>query len=62
MPSSLLSIFKSRLKFLRLTFSKFVSFNSAKWPVMPSTSEVAILAITDSTSGAISTLPNFEFE
>ncbi|NMU99770.1 hypothetical protein HGQ77_15690, partial [Staphylococcus aureus] len=37
---------------------KFVSFNSAKWPVMPSTSEVAILAITDSTSGAISTLPN----
>jgi hypothetical protein len=35
---------------------------SEKCPVTPSTSETAILATTEITSGAISILPKFEFE
>ena len=56
-PSSLASIFKSLFKFFRLIFSRFV-FSSAKWPVIPSTSDVAMDAITDNTSGAISIFLN----
>lgn len=59
-PSSLASIFKSLFKFFRLIFSRFVFFSSAKWPVIPSTSDVAMDAITDNTSGAISIFPKLD--
>ena len=62
MPSSFVSTLTPRLSCFLLMFSMLPFFNSLKCPCIPFTSEVAILAMTVNTSGAISILPNWVCE